>query len=888
MSARAQVLEDLEVTTEQGFAQIRIRFPVPVRYLRHFPAAHGEQVNIYLQSLARDTPDPAQREERKRWPESALLPGFTVDYIPHPPCDIARSELCLVVQFTQPLSYTLRLGDDNRSLLLLVPLATTLAPAAPGETAHYAITLMTSFAPLGVSKARQEFPDRTIYSLRTTVFGRELFALRLGFFDSLEAATAMQEQIRKRYPAAAVLRVEESERTGALGVPLPAAPPPPPTPAPAPIMRAPSDRPIEGVQYALNLATYQTEPRALPELPLSLRQYRVYVQKRFADGKPLYLLRLGFFATEADADKARTLLAPRYPGTVVVPVSEAEMKEAQAAVTAPAAPAAPSTAAAAPGEPEAMLAEARAAIVREDYPTAIHTLTRLLALPTNPYRRDAQEYLGIAYERSGDIVAARREYEKYLQQYPEGDDATRVRQRIVNLVGVPGVAEALRAEKPKEARDVSVYGSLSQYYYRGNSKIDTQTTTANTLDSTTLSFKDQSALVTNLDLNARLRTATSDDRVVIRDSHTANFLPGQPDTNRLSAAYYEHKDKPRDWGARLGRQPGTTGGVVGRFDGATLGYGLSPKWRLNLVGGEPVEFSIDSMRRFLGTNLDFGLFAEHWSGNAYVIRQRVDEIADREALGTELRYTAPRAAVFSLIDYDTLFNTFNIGMAQGNWQLGQNNTALNALIDWRKTPTLQTSNAVLGESTSSIRTLLQTYSEEELRQRARAVTATSTLMSLGVTQPLGNVWQLGADARLTRISGTTGTNTVPPAAGTGNIWTYTVQTIATGLIAKRDVTLLSASLIDAKTYDGTSYALTTRALIGPKWTVDLSLRSYNQEDAAGTTLKRLTPILRTVYQWKERIAFEAEYGIENTHIHSATLDEKSRRNYFSLGYRWDF
>jgi hypothetical protein len=195
---------------------------------------------------------------------------------------------------------------------------------------------------------------------------------------------------------------------------------------------------------------------------------------------------------------------------------------------------------------------------------------------------------------------------------------------------------------------------------------------------------------------------------------------------------------------------------------------------------------------------------------------------------------------------------------------------------------------VLGESTSSIRTLLQTYSEEELRQRARAVTATSTLMSLGVTQPLGNVWQLGADARLTRISGTTGTNTVPPAAGTGNIWTYTVQTIATGLIAKRDVTLLSASLIDAKTYDGTSYALTTRALIGPKWTVDLSLRSYNQEDAAGTTLKRLTPILRTVYQWKERIAFEAEYGIENTHIHSATLDEKSRRNYFSLGYRWDF
>jgi tetratricopeptide (TPR) repeat protein len=530
----------------------------------------------------------------------------------------------------------------------------------------------------------------------------------------------------------------------------------------------------------------------------------------------------------------------------------------------------------------------RQAILREDYTAAVEAFSEVLAMPENLHSRDAQEYLGLAQERRGLFAKAREAYEEYLRRYPDGEDAQRLRQRLINLPTTVIAGDTLREAKPKAASEVTIYGGLSQFYYTGNSKIETKQVTANILEQSSLSLTDQSALISSLDLTARWRNADQDSRVVFRDTYTSNFLEDTRDTNRLTAAYYEYKSKPGDWSTRLGRQPGNTGGALGRFDGGSFGLGLNPAWRVNAMVGEPVDYTdFDSTRRFYGLNTDFSLAGGRWSGNLYAVRQTVDDIADREAVGVELRFLSGGASVFSLLDYDTLFNALNTAMLQGTWQ-GDAKTSYNLLLDWRKAPTLQTSTATIGETTSSIRQLLQTYSEQELRRRAEALTAVSTLASFGFTRQFNSTWQLGADLRVTRITDTEGTNNVPASEDSGDVYTLTGQAIGTGLIAKRDVTIVSVSAITADDYDARSLALTNRSLLGDRWTLDASVRWYQRDNSDGSDRLQTNPLVRVGYKWKENLTFEVEVGRETIEDKSQSTTETTDRDYFSLGYRWDF
>jgi hypothetical protein len=196
--------------------------------------------------------------------------------------------------------------------------------------------------------------------------------------------------------------------------------------------------------------------------------------------------------------------------------------------------------------------------------------------------------------------------------------------------------------------------------------------------------------------------------------------------------------------------------------------------------------------------------------------------------------------------------------------------------------------AVIGEGTDSIATLVQRYGEEVLRDRALALTPTSTLTSFGVTHTFNTTWQLGGDVRLSRISGTDGTNNVPATPDTGNVWTYALQGIGTGLFAERDVTVLSLSSIAADGYDGRAIGLTNRSLFGPRWSLDSALNWYAQSGPGEGELTRLSPNFRLSYQWKEYLTFETELGAERTRTEGTLSSDLNRRSYFSLGYRWDF
>jgi len=89
------------------------------------------------------------------------------------------------------------------------------------------------------------------------------------------------------------------------------------------------------------------------------------------------------------------------------------------------------------------MTRAREALAARRNEDAVTDLNELLLLPPNRYSQEAQELIGVAWERTGNARRARVEYELYLRLFPDGEGAQRVAQRLASLEGVvPAPAEA--------------------------------------------------------------------------------------------------------------------------------------------------------------------------------------------------------------------------------------------------------------------------------------------------------------------------------------------------------------------------------------------------------------------------------------------------------------
>ena len=588
------------------------------------------------------------------------------------------------------------------------------------------------------------------------------------------------------------------------------------------------------------------------------------------------------------------------PRTIYVHVPvPAEVLAAEAAAARAPSPA-PPAAAAAPAEIEAQAAalyrEASTALQRGDAGDAVERLNRLLTLPPNRQSQAAQELIGEARERNGEPEKARAEYELYLKLYPRDPGAERVRKRLAAL---PTPRTALPGRGPRRPARTEVLnsGGFSQFYYRGATRFDATLVPPQPglqLDRVTLTAVDQSSLVNSLDLTTRIRAPDYDGKLVVRDVYTNNRLPGQDDVNRLYALYYEHQAADGGWLARGGRQPGNTAGLLGRFDGLWAGYRFMPGLRLNVVGGVPVEFFPIPRKQVFGTSLDVLPDAPGWSANLFLVEQRVDGVTDRRATGTELRYFDEKRSAFALYDYDLQFRETNVVMLQAS-VIGAAGTTYTVLLDHRRVPLLQITNVLPGQSTTiagnsapSVGSLIEAgASVESLRAGALALTPVSDLFLVGFTHPVRRNLQLGADFRVSEVSGTSASGDLPATPGTGKVYVYSGQAIRTGVFSTGDTGVVSASLIDGATYRGWSAAL-SHVYLRERWRSEAALRYYRQTDDMSVRLARLTPSLRLLYQWRAHLGFELEVGQETTLNEGPLQSDRTLRRYFSLGYRWDF
>lgn len=546
--------------------------------------------------------------------------------------------------------------------------------------------------------------------------------------------------------------------------------------------------------------------------------------------------------------------------------------------------------------PVDLLTAGRAALAAGDAIKATQIFNELLRRPPNEYSQEAQELIGVAREKSGEAVKAKAEYELYLKLYPGGDGATRVKQRLAALVAAkPESKEVLPKAKPKkgvkEIHQNTVTGSVSQYYYGGSSQ--TRSDNYRLDEETKTRSNDQSSLITNMDMTARFRHNQYDTKVVFRDTQSHNFFGDLYDKNTVSAAYVEHTNKEIDYMVRLGRQSGTSQGVLGRFDGAFGRYGINPQWHVTAVVGRPDDGShnkIQTSRHFYGAAVEFGPLAEKWSGSVYGIRQVADDLVERRAIGSELRYFNGSTSWFGMVDYDTIYDMVNIAMIQGNW-VAFDGYNFNLLLDHRKSPILYAETAIQAKTGAlSVGDLRSTLSNSTIYKYVPGLVPDSDMAMIGVTKQVTERWQLGGDIRYNETYNTDGAGDVAGQPGSGKIWTYTVQAIGTNTLFKDDTSVIMASFVNDPTYNAQNLSYSNSLTLHEKWRLDSSLRYYHENSNTDTTTWKMTPTLRVNYHFRDNMSFEAEASAEYTRTHdpvSTTNTDMWRETLFA-GYRWDF
>lgn len=595
----------------------------------------------------------------------------------------------------------------------------------------------------------------------------------------------------------------------------------------------------------------------------------------------------------------------------------------------------------------ALMTKGRDALFKGELFSAIDAFNAVLNLPPNKYSANAQLWIGIAKERSGQQSKARLEYESYLKLYPNGAETAWVTQRLAKLhVSVPAptptIAKPVRPQSTKF--ETNQFGSLSMYYYRGKSWINTTKSVGGVDVPANSSKTDQSSLITLVSMTARAYNNEFDNRLTFQGNKSMDFLDDRRSRSRISAAYYDVRNRIDNYSARLGIQSAMGGGVLGRFLGISAGYGFSPDWRANFSTGQLTDAVLGQKPRFNSVSLDFGVNSP-LGGSAYFINQNVEGITDRRAAGGNLRYFEQGKTVMAMLDYDVQFKLVNIFTLQGTMNL-DSGTDYNFMIDHRRTPSLTIMDAVYGAGSVSasaqnaidpsnpancipdpfydpvltptrnpcltyltytyapatISTLLQNgFTIEDLLMLAKKRTAISNVAQIGVSQRVREKWQVGGDFSLSNTSGmpesgtdngdgTTGVEGYFPATpSSGVTWTLSGRVSGSDVIAKRDLSTVSLSYTKGPSVNSTFLVLNNRAYPADLWTLDGTLRGMWVTDIYGGKQKMYSAVARTGYNLKTNLTWEVEFGLDWLKItYSTYYPATYTRGYASTGFHWNF
>ena len=637
---------------------------------------------------------------------------------------------------------------------------------------------------------------------------------------------------------------------------------------------------------------------------------------------------VGYFATPEEADAVLVLARSRFAQARVFELGAAPAATVAQAASAPTAavaggaavatatsasaaagPAAPPAAAASASTPapssgiaavadgaaspevereaEELLRTSRGFLTAGQLDQAIMSLGTLLRLPPNTRSQEAQELIGMAWDRAGSPSRALAEYDLYLRLYPNGEGAQRVADRTKVLArALPAVQPAAGTTTRTEPKLIN--GAVSLYYTGGRAKSQSLVNVANGIDQATLSRTAESAFVTSVDLNGRVPVREGDEgRFVVRGSASANLLSGKSSKTQLNAAYFDYKLSEKGIAVRAGRQSPIGGGLLGLFDGVSATATPMAGVRTSIMGGVPANTLVSAPgEKLFAAVVEADGLIERAGGSLYLLNQTSEGITNRRALGAEARYAADRWSVNGLLDYETEFRALNAWSLQGSWQ-PLDGTHLTLLADQRRAPSLQLTNALISSGAASLRTLLQVKTLEQIRTDAMATSAQARQLLVSMAQTFSKNWQVSTDLRYSAIGALPAVGDFQATAATGAQVTWSLQAVGSGLVQQRDIHNFNLSVVRTPKFNGMQASYTNLSMMGEEGriTIEPSFRLYTQTDDQDIRLTRVGPGLRMSYKMNQRSNLVSELLYEDSRSHGPTGNDHTRSAFFYVGYR---
>ncbi|MCH9695291.1 MAG: SPOR domain-containing protein [Gammaproteobacteria bacterium] len=644
--------------------------------------------------------------------------------------------------------------------------------------------------------------------------------------------------------------------------------------------------------YEINLSSsrnaHTVSDRNLGDVSPELNVFETEIELA---GVTWYRLRLGSFSSLDEAQQALTRLQATHPHAWIDRVKEKSIVQDAAVAddnTATAYSTAPGLATVGLDEIDELMTAARGEIVSGEVSRAVQLYTKVLRAPNHDRHAEAQELLGFAREKNGQMAHAKAEYQRYLSLYPDGEAARRVQQRLAVLL-----ATDRRAAQPQQAESgFDAEGStrtapsiwrvntfFSQYYRRDANQLNDEEEVIS-----------QSAIYSDINFDARRRGSRFDFSSRLSAGYRSDMLDdaqGSGNQLRVSYAYADLSDTRTGLRGRIGRQSRNTGGVLGRFDGVSIDYRLTERVLLNAVAGEPVNSATDGLeseRSFYGVSANYGPLIEDLEIGVFAVQQSIGGVEDRQALGAEFRYFGENKSLWGLIDFDTSYNELSSAYLQGSWRFASRLT-VSASIDQRHSPYLSTGSAMIGQPISTFEELLILMTEEEIRELSVDRSPLATSVTAGVSYSLTPRLQINADMNQTTV------DAAPESGGVAAIPESTYQYLSTTLIASNlfregDVAMLSLRYSDSDSAKVVSINLDTRFPISTRWRVNPRLRIDQREIMSDSSDEWLyTPGIRIQYRHSRKLRVELEAGRQYAQRELVGTDADRESYFVNLGYQ---
>lgn len=680
-----------------------------------------------------------------------------------------------------------------------------------------------------------------------------------------------------------------------------------PAPRPAPSSAAPPATranvpPSSSGDFVVQLGVFEDAGRAERALLASATKHFAYRTELLVNGQAWYGLQLGFFDTEAAAEQVAQALRHNFPDAWVRYVDPDEASVARASgdlrsmtTDTVVAVGVQTDSKMTDEQLTALMSDGRRALLERQYADAIRLYTRVLQNPEHHHRAEAREMLGIAFERGGRIENAIAEYRAFQDEFPDNLGGARVSERLIALetASLPQSAMFRQTAVERQTSDGwQIHGGLSNYYWRNEEQLVHDG-----------NYRVSSSGVLALgDISASRRGERFDVLARFNGAYQLNLVDYDPTGNIgwVSDAFVDVLDHQLGVQGRIGRQKRRSDGVLGHFDGIGVRYQWQPDISFSVSSGIPVDsprYISDGDRFFYAASASVeNLLDGRVSASAYTHQQTVDGIWDRQAIGSEALYRGDTVSIFALLDFDVSYEVLNTALVNATWRL-ENGWSVSGRVDFGAQPYLTTRNALAGQSVATVDNLLNSFSEGQIRTLARDRTAQSTTVSLGISAPLGERFDVSLDATMRQVDETVASGGVVARPDTGNEVFLNATLAATSLFRDNDLMLISVRY-DALQSRDTAYLMLDSRLplsrylrINPRVTV-----THHDMLTSTSTHTIVSPALRVLFRYKDILLdFEAGARWSNRELPAGELDlftpdgtEELLGGFVNIGYRWEF